>query len=255
MRRKLAAFILVTLFVTLVGLAADDKESKKDGGGSPDVRRAAQRGLEPFNDWVGSWNGVGQPKRMSSKGAWTERADWAWKLDKESAGLKVEVKGGKQFQSGVLSFDPAEKHYRFIGKLADGTSRVYVGDRAEEGKLVLAGTDETTKDQHRITFQMRHEDRLLLLIESKSAGQPSFARVAEVGYTREGGSFAAAADAGPKCIVTGGRGSISVSYKGKTYYVCCSGCKQAFDDDPEGIIAEAAERVKKEAAEKKKAKS
>ncbi|MCB9949391.1 MAG: YHS domain-containing protein [Planctomycetaceae bacterium] len=34
-------------------------------------------------------------------------------------------------------------------------------------------------------------------------------------------------------------------YKGKTYYVCCTGCKQAFEDDPEGIIAAAEERIRK----------
>ena len=99
---------------------------------------------------------------------------------------------------------------------------------------------------------MLHADRMLLLAETKPAGQTSFSRVAEVGYTRKGGSFAAAADAGPKCILTGGRGTITVEYKGKTYYVCCTGCKQAFLDDPEGVIAEAAERANKEAAERKK---
>ena len=93
---------------------------------------------------------------------------------------------------------------------------------------------------------------MLLLIETKTASQPSFSRVAEVGYTRKGGSFASAADAGPKCIVTGGRGSMTVEHNGKTYYVCCSGCKAAFLDDPAAIIAEAAERSKKEAAERKK---
>jgi YHS domain-containing protein len=37
-----------------------------------------------------------------------------------------------------------------------------------------------------------------------------------------------------------------VKYKGQTYYVCCTGCKQAFEDDPEGVIKEAAERRKRE---------
>ena len=29
-----------------------------------------------------------------------------------------------------------------------------------------------------------------------------------------------------------------VMHKGKTYYVCCTGCRDAFNDDPEGILAE-----------------
>ena len=50
-----------------------------------------------------------------------------------------------------------------------------------------------------------------------------------------------------ECVVTGGKGTMAVSFKGQTYYVCCSGCKQAFDDDPEGVIAEYKARVAKRA--------
>jgi YHS domain-containing protein len=42
-----------------------------------------------------------------------------------------------------------------------------------------------------------------------------------------------------------------VLYKGKTYYVCCSGCRDAFKDDPEKYIKEFEERKAKEAKEKK----
>ena len=42
---------------------------------------------------------------------------------------------------------------------------------------------------------------------------------------------------------------MQVSYKGKTYHVCCSGCKDLFNENPEAILAEAAERQK--AKEKK----
>jgi YHS domain-containing protein len=83
-------------------------------------------------------------------------------------------------------------------------------------------------------------------------GQPSsktFARLGEVGYTRNGVAFASG-ESGPLCIVTEGRGTISVSYKGKSYYVCCSGCKDLFNKDPESILAEAAERAKKAKAAK-----
>ena len=38
-------------------------------------------------------------------------------------------------------------------------------------------------------------------------------------------------------------------YKGKTYYVCCSGCKAAFEDEPERWIA----RLEAQKAEKMKA--
>jgi YHS domain-containing protein len=36
-----------------------------------------------------------------------------------------------------------------------------------------------------------------------------------------------------------------VSYKGKTYYVCCTGCRDAFNDDPVKYIGEFEESKKK----------
>ena len=36
---------------------------------------------------------------------------------------------------------------------------------------------------------------------------------------------------------------MQVTYKGETYYVCCTGCKQAFDADPERILKEYRERL------------
>ena len=75
--------------------------------------------------------------------------------------------------------------------------------------------------------------------------------MAEVGYTREGTRLAVEGGDGPECVVTGGRGSIQFSYKGQTYYVCCSGCKQAFDENPEKILSEYRERIAKRNADAK----
>ena len=45
---------------------------------------------------------------------------------------------------------------------------------------------------------------------------------------------------------SGGRGTIPVTYKGQTYYVCCTGCRDAFKEDPEKYLKEYAERKAKE---------
>ncbi len=66
------------------------------------------------------------------------------------------------------------------------------------------------------------------------------------GYTREGVAFAAG-ESYPLCVVTEGRGTIQVSYRGKAYWVCCSGCRDLFNDDPESVLAEAAAREKAKA--------
>ena len=41
-----------------------------------------------------------------------------------------------------------------------------------------------------------------------------------------------------ECIITGGLGMIPVSYNGKTYYVCCSGCRDEFNANPKKYVKE-----------------
>ena len=48
----------------------------------------------------------------------------------------------------------------------------------------------------------------------------------------------ASVDEGPECVVSGGHGTMSTTYKGKTYYFCCTGCRDAFADNPEKYIKE-----------------
>ena len=63
-------------------------------------------------------------------------------------------------------------------------------------------------------------------------------------YNREFMFALSDTDYGEKtCIISQGLGTIAVSYQGKTYWVCCSGCKAAFEDDPQRWIARAAEQV------------
>lgn len=46
--------------------------------------------------------------------------------------------------------------------------------------------------------------------------------------------------------MTGGLGTQAISYKGVTYYVCCSGCRDAFNENPEKYIKEFEARKKKQ---------
>ena len=60
----------------------------------------------------------------------------------------------------------------------------------------------------------------------------------EIGLTKEGESFAAgsAAVEQPKCIVTGGAATLTVSYKGQSYPICCTGCRDEFNENPEKYL-------------------
>ena len=82
-------------------------------------------------------------------------------------------------------------------------------------------------------------DRLTYAMWIKPSGRTLFAKKLEVGYTREGVTFGVEAGGKkPVCVVTGGLGTMTVSYMGQTYYVCCTGCRDAFNDNPAKILAE-----------------
>lgn len=211
-----------------------------------EARREAQEALSDFNDLIGEWRGVGQPRRGSNQGAWRQNAEWVWDFDPDSVGIKYVVRDGKLVTTARVTWDAATEEYVLTLTTPEMRQRVYRG-RKDGERIVLASEPDDDGLAHRITITQLNEKRTLVLHEKRSAAQQSFFRVAEVGYTREGTRLANPGGGGPECVVTGGTGTMQVTYKGKTYYVCCTGCRQAFEADPEGIIAEATERRKQEA--------
>ena len=208
-------------------------------------RPEAQKGLEPFNSLIGEWRGIGQPRRGSSRGAWKQTAEWVWDFNEEEVAIRYNVTDGKLLSNARLTFDPESQLYVLAVSTPDEQERRYQG-HLTDGKLTLEAEPDDEGATHRMTVTLLNENRTLVLHEKREENQQRFFRVAEVGYTREGVRLARPGGGQPECIVTGGAGTIEVTHKGKTYYVCCSGCKQAFEDDPEGIIAEAAERRKEQ---------
>jgi hypothetical protein len=89
-----------------------------------------------------------------------------------------------------------------------------------------------------------HEDYYRYRYFVKAAEKPTFKMVYDVGVKMEGVDFTNV-DHSKDCVVSGGLGKIPVTYMGKTYYVCCSGCKDAFNDNPAKYVQEFEERLKK----------
>lgn len=46
-----------------------------------------------------------------------------------------------------------------------------------------------------------------------------------------------------ECVVTGGLGTMPVTFEGQTYYVCCTGCRDYFNDGPAKVLAEYRQRL------------
>ena len=68
--------------------------------------------------------------------------------------------------------------------------------------------------------------------EKQEGGRGLFASVYQMAGNKEGESLGAAVKK-PECIVTGGAATIRVSYMGKEYFVCCTGCRDEFNATPE----------------------
>jgi len=236
-----------TAIVTWRGDASGDDANPP--AGKTQIQKAA---LAKCNELIGGWRGTGQPRRGSARGAWRETAEWVWEFEEGGVAIRFDVTDGRLLTTGRLTYDAPAGKYKFVAQVPDDEERTYTG-AFEENKLVLESAADADGELHRITVTPLNEKRTLVLFEKRREEQRAFSRVAEVGYTREGTRLAFSGTSGPECVVTGGTGTMPVMYKGQTYYVCCSGCRQAFEDDPEGVIAEYKVRLAQEAAERKAA--
>lgn len=202
--------------------------------------------LSKLQSLVGSWRGVGQPQRASSKDSWLEEADWAWSFDKGGPSLVAKLPKAKYFSQLHLTAAKNDASFRLVAiSTAGGESLAYSGQLNDEGQLVLTADQPRDDLPRRLSFRFAAAgDRLLVLLEKQGATSGQFARLAEVGYTRQGSGFGQNVTQ-RECIVTGGLGTIEVTHNGKTYYVCCTGCRDYFNENPEKVLAEYAARKSK----------
>jgi len=218
---------------------------------------APKDALQPFNLLVGAWKGSGAPEGTRDEraaGAWSETIEWIWKFKGSDAWLAVTFEKGKHFTKGELHYTPspakkdslkdAEPRFTLTLTAPDKSTSRFVGTLKDK-VLTLDRADGPADEQQRLVISLLHHNRYLYRFESRPAGTTvAFSRKYQVGATKEGVPFADVPK-GPECIVSGGLGTIKVTYKGKDYWVCCSGCRDEFKADPEKYLKEAAAKAKK----------
>jgi hypothetical protein len=203
------------------------------------VRRTPREALQAFNHLIGSWRGTGTPegtREEKQRGFWTESMRWEWRFKGDDAWLIVVFEKGKHFDHGELRYLPGKDVYQLTLTTTAKEKLAFVGP-LKNRQLVLERADDKKKEDQRLVVTLLHENRFLYRYEVKPQDRPLFSRLYQVGATKEGVPFAQGSS-GPECIVSGGLGTIKLSYKGQTYYFCCSGCRDAFQDDPEKYIKE-----------------
>jgi VCBS repeat-containing protein len=223
---------MFAVLVLSVAVAADPADAPK----------TAKEAFQPFNSLIGGWKGTGRADDKE-KTFWTERIEWAWKFCGDDAGLTISFEKGKHFASGELKYDLKKTEYTFTATTPEKAKQVFVGKlttgKQKEPVLTLERTDGDTV--HQLTFTVLHSNRYLYQLATRPKGATGFTRQYLVGATKEGEAFADVAK-GPECIVSGGRGTITVTHKSETYYVCCSGCRDEFQANPEKYIKMAKEK-------------
>jgi hypothetical protein len=195
--------------------------------------------LQPFNELIGTWRGTGQPegtRAEKQRGFWTEGLSWEWQFKGPDAWLTVAFEKGKHFVKGELRALPEKDRYQLTLENTAQQSLTFTGT-FQDHRLTLDRTDDQKKETQRLVITLLHGNRFLYRYDVKPADRSVFVKVYQVGATKEGVPFADG-ETGPECVVSGGLGTIKVMYKGQTYYVCCSGCRRAFQDEPEKYIKE-----------------
>ena len=191
----------------------------------------------PFEHMVGGWKGTASPTVNRVKG-WQETHGWAWKFEKgKPVGMTVTFEGDKTIAKGQISYDAAAKKYHLDGTDPSGKPVSFVGSFTADGKtLTFDRTGATPEGKERLIVRPNsNKIRYTLQLDRQEPGAPQYKSVVSVGLTKEGESFAAGAGGAdlPKCIMTGGAASMTVSYQGKSFPVCCTGCRDEFNDNPE----------------------
>ncbi|MFQ3651715.1 MAG: YHS domain-containing protein [Gemmataceae bacterium] len=202
--------------------------------------------LQELQSFVGSWKGSGSTKLVPGPKDkfWEEKISWGWKFKGDDCWMTVTFAGGKFLEKAELRYLADKKNYQLTGTTPEGKKLSFEG-KLEDDKLVLERTDPATKDIQRIRINTAAEGiRLIYIVERKTKGsslwRPEFASQ----QTKEGESLART-EKGPECVVSGGRGTSTVSYMGETFYICCSGCADAFRENPKKYVDEFKAKKKK----------
>ncbi len=194
----------------------------------------------PFEHLIGGWKGTSVPKANPLKG-WAEKHTWAWKFDKgQPVGMTVKMEGNKQLAQGTFTYDSDAETYRMEGTDPTGKAIALAGAIDANGKFLAM--DRVGDGKERLTIRLLPDNKIRYIVfeERKEAGSPKFARVVETGLTKEGESLGGtAASEGPKCIVTGGSATMSVTFEGKSFPLCCTGCRDEFNDNPAKYVKKA----------------
>jgi len=226
MKRLLAGALLVACTFLPVSPAADSE------------REQAKEALKALQDFIGGWKGNGGPLRPKpGDPIWSETLDWSWRFKGNDVWLALKIEKGKHFKSGELRYLPDKNVYQLTAVDTKDKKRVFEGTLKND-YLTLERVDPETKESQKIVMNLAGDGvRFIYRYDHKDEGKTLWVNDFRVDSTKIGESLGAT-EKKQECVVSGGLGTMAVSYKGETFYVCCSGCRDEFNANPEKYVKE-----------------
>jgi hypothetical protein len=248
MLRTLVGFAMVLVAAFWTAPASPQPEPAKPESAKPESAkptRPPREGLQAVGELVGSWRGTGVPigsREDQNKNFWVETIACEWKFKSGDAWLVLAFDKSKDYKNGELRYLPDKKRYQLSLKAIDDKPLAMSGELkfdldANGNPTNKILTLESEDRGQRLVFTLLHDNRFLYRKEIRPEGKTSYTKVFQVGATKEGVPFAAGSNV-PECIVTGGLGTMAVTYQGKSYFVCCSGCRDEFNANPAMYVKE-----------------
>lgn len=226
--------VLTALSLGILGVLKASVQVRPDGP-KPADQAKVRKALQEVQDIIGLWNLEGTQKTGGKTESWKEKVSWGWKFKNGDAWLAVDFAEGKgkYFTTGVLKYDVEKKKYVLALTGTDRSEHVYEGDAGKTGGLKLDRKDAKSGDVYRLTLNTLADGvRFQMKYERQEGGKGLFANVFALNGNKDGESIAGTSKK-PECIVSGGAASIAVNYQGKQYFVCCTGCRDEFNANPE----------------------
>ena len=220
----------------LLGTLAGARAPAADGTEKAEAKEA----LKALQEFIGAWKGSGgpdKPRPAPRDPIWSETLRWGWRFKGDDAWLVLDVKNGKHLQGGELRYLPGKKVYQFTALTTDGKKLVFEGELKND-VLTLERSDPGSGQTQQIKMNTAAEGvRFIYRAASKPKGGTVWRKDYLVQATKEGESLGKA-EKKNECVVSGGVGTMAISYKGETYYVCCSGCRDEFNANPKKYVDE-----------------
>jgi len=229
--RTVALMALAVGMYALVENPASGQDKKEPAKPKPEDLPKVKKALSEVQEFIGAWDLERTEKVGAATKASKEKVSWSWKFAKDDVYLTVAFDGkDKQFTGGSLRYDVAKKKYVLaLTPTTDKAEQVFEGD-VKNGTLKVERKD-MKGDVHRLTLTTLDDGiRFQVKYQKQEGGKGLAQDVFAMNGKKEGVMLAGAKK--PECIVSGGAANIAVQYNGKTYYVCCTGCRDEFNANP-----------------------